>query len=91
MAPPANNVIMSGTSTRSFRHLEHQNPSIISGDIGRARRVQQFQMIRGVRLKENSWLRGCDVLPILDVYVNLSYFLYHSGTKIYYPNHKKAS
>ena len=43
MAPPANNVIMSGTSTRSFRHLEHQNPSIISGDIGKARRVQQFQ------------------------------------------------
>ena len=34
---------MSGTSTRSFRHLEHQNPSIISGDIGKARRVQQFQ------------------------------------------------
>merc|ERR1712240_132016 len=29
VAPPANNLIMSGTSTRSFRHLEHQNPSII--------------------------------------------------------------
>merc|ERR1712121_586668 len=28
---------MSGTSIRSFRHLEHQNPSIISADIGRAR------------------------------------------------------
>ena len=36
MAPPANNLIMSGTSIRSFRHLEHQNPSIIKGDIGRA-------------------------------------------------------
>ena len=34
---------MSGTSTRLFRHLEHQNPSIISGYIGRARSVQQFQ------------------------------------------------
>ena len=27
-------LIMSGTSIRSFRHLEHQNPSIISEDIG---------------------------------------------------------
>ena len=35
--PPENNLIMSGTPTRLFRHLEHQNPSIISGDIGRAR------------------------------------------------------
>ena len=42
MAAPTNNLIMSGTSTRSFRHLEHQNPFIISGDIGRARSVQQF-------------------------------------------------
>ena len=33
----ANDLIMSGTSIRSFRHLEHQNPSIISEDIGRAR------------------------------------------------------
>ena len=32
-----NDLIMSGTSIRSFRHLEHQNPSIISEDIGRAR------------------------------------------------------
>ena len=31
------------TSTQSFRHLEHQSPTIISGDIGRARSVQQFQ------------------------------------------------
>ena len=41
--PPANNLIMSGTSIRSFRHLEHQNLSIILGDIGRARSVQQFR------------------------------------------------
>ena len=34
---------MSGTSIRSFRHLEHQNPSINLGDIGRARSVQQFR------------------------------------------------
>merc|ERR1711867_60598 len=36
VAPPTNNLIMSGTLIRSFRHLEHKNPSIISGDIGRA-------------------------------------------------------
>ena len=41
--PPENNLFMSGTSIRSFRHLEHQNPSIISEDIGRARSVQQFR------------------------------------------------
>ena len=34
MAPPANNLIMLGTSIRSFRHLECQNPSIISESIG---------------------------------------------------------
>ena len=43
MAPPVNNLIMSGTLIRSCRHLEHQNPSIISKDIGRARSVQQFR------------------------------------------------
>ena len=37
MAPLANDPIMLGTSIRSFRHLEYQNPSIISEDIGRAR------------------------------------------------------
>ena len=37
VAPPANNFIMLGNSIWSFRHLEHQNPSIISGDIGRAK------------------------------------------------------
>ena len=34
MAQHANNLIMSGTSIRSFRHLECQNPSIISESIG---------------------------------------------------------
>ena len=42
MALLANDLIILGTSIRSFRHLEHQNPSIISEDIGRARMVQQF-------------------------------------------------
>ena len=36
-APLANDPIMAGRSIRSFRHLEHQNPSIISDSIGRAR------------------------------------------------------
>ena len=37
VVPPANNLIMSGTAIHSIRHLEHQNPAIISGDIGRAK------------------------------------------------------
>ena len=42
VAPLANDSIMSWRSIWSFRHLECQNPSIISEDIGRARMVQQF-------------------------------------------------
>ena len=38
----ANYCIMLFISTWLFRHLEHQNLSVISGDIGRARSVQQF-------------------------------------------------
>ena len=59
MAPPENNLIMSGISIRSFRHLEHQNPSIISEDIGRARSMQQFRIgggggVRGSEEQRNS-------------------------------------
>ena len=43
VVPPTNYFIMSETLIRSFRHLEHQNPSINLGDIGRARSVQQFR------------------------------------------------
>ena len=46
MAPLANDPIMSGRLILSFKHREHQNPSIISEDIGRARMVQQFQRRR---------------------------------------------
>ena len=42
MAPLANDPIMSERSMRSFRHLECQNPFIISDSIGRAMMVQQF-------------------------------------------------
>ena len=76
VAPPENNLIMSGTSRRSFRHLKHQNPSIISEDIGRARMVQQF----GNRTEEQSTVVLEDrmvhiqvsdienVFPIINVY-----------------------
>ena len=47
--PLANDPIISGTSIRLFRHLEHQNLSIISEDIGRARMVQQLQRRRSRR------------------------------------------
>ena len=43
MAPLANDALILGRLTWLFRHLEHQNRSIISGDIGRARSVQQFR------------------------------------------------
>ena len=52
---------MSGTSQWSFRHLKHQNPSIISDSLGRARMVQQL-LIRGGGgggLKYSS-IGGCD-------------------------------
>ena len=63
VAPPENNLIMSGTSIWSFKHLEHQNPSIISEDIGRARSVQQFRIGGGGgggSEEEYSCLRGYD-------------------------------
>ena len=39
----ANDPIMLGRSIWFVRHLAHQNPSIISESIGRARMVQKFQ------------------------------------------------
>ena len=44
--PLANDPFMLGKSMLSFRHLECQNLSIISEDIGRARMVQQFRRRR---------------------------------------------
>ena len=46
VAPLANDPIMSEISICSFRHLERQNPSIISDSIGRARMVQQIPRSR---------------------------------------------
>ena len=65
----ANDVIMSGTSIRLFRHLEHQNPSIISKDIGRAKSVQQFQRRRNGGTEEHS----CLVLEDRMTYENMRY------------------
>ena len=42
LVPLANDPIMLGSLIWSFRHLEHQYPSIISDSIDRARMVQQF-------------------------------------------------
>ena len=53
MASLANDPIMLGRLIRSFRHLEHQNPSILSDYIGRARMVQQFLRSR-IGLEEES-------------------------------------
>ena len=43
MAPLANDPIMSGRLIQSLRHLECQNPFIISDSIGTARMVQKFR------------------------------------------------
>ena len=53
VVPPENNPIMSGTSIRSFKHLEHQNLSIISEDIDRNRMLQK-KVRRRVRSKSRS-------------------------------------
>ena len=53
--PPTNNLIMLGTLLQSFRHLEQQNPSIISDFIVGASMVQTFR---------RSWIREV-VAPVL--------------------------
>ena len=58
--PLASDPIMWGRSLRLFRHLEHQNPSIISESIAGALNVQQFRRSRWIGVSEYSWLRGCD-------------------------------
>ena len=50
----ANDLIMSGTLIRSFRNLEHQNPTIISEDISRGRSVQQFRNRGGTEEERRS-------------------------------------
>ena len=66
----ANYPIMLGTSIQLIRHLEHQNPSNISEDIGRVMMVQQLWRSQigagGVRLVEYSCLRAQDMIQGLD-------------------------
>ena len=62
LAPFANDPIMKKRSIQLFRHLECQNPSIISEDIGRARMVQQFRKNRGMDEQKNrtEWKNGTE-------------------------------
>ena len=79
----ANDLIMSGTSIRSFRHLEHQNLSIISEDIGRARSVQQF---RRRRRRNTVVLEHLMIMPSLRYNLTIPphraeyYYVYLTGT-----------
>ena len=61
-APLANDPIMSGRSIRSFRHPDHQNPSIISDSIGRARMAMKTgKKVRRRRSRKSySYRRGLD-------------------------------
>ena len=54
-APLKNDPIISVRSIQSFRHLELQNPSIISDFRHRSRMVQQFQRNGGT--EEEEWRR----------------------------------
>ena len=66
--PLANDPIISGTSIRLFRHLEHQNLSIISEDIGRARMVQQFQRRRSRRSTVDTMSTDIEgLIPLCDL------------------------
>ena len=61
MAPLTDDHIVSGRSIQLFRHLKHQNMSIISEDIGRARMVQKFQR-NGMEQRRNGTEQSTVVL-----------------------------
>ena len=73
MAPPANNLIMSGTLMQSFRHLEHQNPSISLGDRGKGRNVQQFR--NGRRNKGGMEQNTVDTIRVLISQYSLLHYI----------------
>ena len=65
-----NDPILSGRSIRSFRHLELQNPSIISDFRHRSRMVQHFWRRRnggGTEEEEHNGLVGWDMIHISDM------------------------
>ena len=78
--PLANDPIISGTSIRLFRHLEHQNLSIISEDIDRARMVQQLQRRRSRRSTVDTMstdieglIPSCDLKAFKNFHYRLQY------------------
>ena len=63
VVPLSNDPIMLKRLIQSFGHLKHQNLSIFSDSIGRARMVQQFGQKRGtkwIRTDRRNIIRGWD-------------------------------
>ena len=79
VVPFANDPIMSVIFISSFRHLEHQNLSIISDSIGRVRILQQFWRRIGLDQRNRSTvgLGGCDI-PLYAYVKDLRYLQFHS-------------
>ena len=75
VATLANNTIMSGRSIWWFRHLEHQheNPSIISDSIGRARMMQQSCRWSQNKSHNRSWSHSRVGLGDLIIYILFIY------------------
>ena len=70
MVPAAIIPIISGRVTQSFRHLEHQNQSTISEDIGRARMVQQFRNGGTEEERRSTVVLDYRILTVLWLYYN---------------------
>ena len=59
--PLANDLIMSWRSIQLLRHFEHQNMSIISDSIGRARVVQKFWRSQvGMKWRRSTVVKICN-------------------------------
>ena len=86
VAPFTSDLIMWGRPIQLFRHLEHQNLSIISEDIGRGdRMVQQFRRRNGgvVTTEEYSCFRWCD--KVVSLLLLRRYSFSYSCSYIYVP------
>ena len=70
LAPFANDPIMWKRSIQLFRHLECQNLSIISEDIGRARMVQQFRNGGMEEERRSTVVLDYRILTVLWLYYN---------------------
>ena len=69
VAPLASDPIMLGRSIRSFRDLEHQNPSIISDSIDSARCGQIFSSNFGHQGVSGATCKGSHYVGKIDVVV----------------------